>query len=80
MVAHGGVVDRDFFPGRNVDRVAAFLAAEHFVAYADVGKGAAHHHFMVATPRAVGVEVPWLHAFVAQVLPCRAVGLDVAGR
>ena len=35
---------------------------------------------MVAAPRAVGVEVPWLHALVAQVAPCGAVGLDIAGR
>jgi len=35
---------------------------------------------VVAAPGTVGVEVPRLHAFVAQVVPGRTVGLDVAGR
>ena len=41
--------------------VAAFFTCQHFVADTDVGEGAAHHHFMVAAPRAVGVEIVWLH-------------------
>ncbi|MNG24861.1 hypothetical protein D3C84_1096350 [compost metagenome] len=48
MVAHGGVVDRQFFAGGDVVGVAAFFAVEHFVADADVGEGAAHHHLVVA--------------------------------
>ena len=59
---------------------AAFFAVEHLVADTDVGKGAAHHHFMVAAARAVGVEVARLDALFAQVATGRAVGLDVAGR
>ncbi len=59
LVLHGGVVDRHLFLRRIVDRVAAFLAvrSHHVVADADVGEGAAHHHFMVAAARAVLVEV-----------------------
>jgi hypothetical protein len=42
---------------RIVDRVAAFLAAHHLVADADVGEGAAFHDLVVSTPRTVGIEV-----------------------
>ena len=79
LVAHGGVIDRQFLAAGHVQRIAAFLAAQHLVANTDVGEGAAHHHFVVAAPRTVGVEVPRLHALLAQVAPGRAVGLDVAG-
>ena len=62
LVAHRGIVDRHVLAGRIVDRVAAFLDVAvrilvHEVLDADVGEGAAHHHFMVAAPRAVLVEV-----------------------
>ncbi len=59
LVLHGRIVDRFLFLGRVVDGVATFLAvrAEHVVADADVGEGAAHHHFVVAATRAVLVEV-----------------------
>ena len=36
---------------------ATFNTWNHLVLDADVGEGAAHHDFMVATTRAVGVEV-----------------------
>ena len=80
LIAHGRVVDRQFLAGRYIEGVATFFAAEHFVANTNIGEGAAHHHFMVAAPRTVGVEVPRFHAFFAQIAPRRAVGLDVAGR
>src|SRR3546814_11558024 len=35
-------------------RVATFLPAEHLVLDADIGEGAAHHHFMVAAARTIG--------------------------
>jgi hypothetical protein len=36
---------------------AAFGAGGEFVAKADIGEGAADHHFVVAAARAVAVEV-----------------------
>ncbi|MCY1501118.1 hypothetical protein D9M68_351810 [compost metagenome] len=79
LVAHGGVVDRQFLAAGHMQGVAAFLTAEHLVTDADIGEGAAHHHFVVATSRAIGVEVRGGHAVFAQVASGRAVGLDVAG-
>src|SRR5690606_34019047 len=51
----------------------------YLVADTDVGEGAAHHHFVVAAPRAVGVEVPGGDAQGLQVQAGRRAGLDVAG-
>ncbi len=79
LVTHGRVVDRQLLASGHMQGVAAFFACQHFVADTDVGEGAAHHHFVVATPRTVGVEVAWLHTLFPQVAPGRAVGLDVAG-
>ncbi len=50
------------------------------VAQTHVGEGAAHHHFVIAAPRSVGVEVRRLHAVCDQVLSRRAGRLDGAGR
>ena len=50
LVAHRRVVDRQLLATGHVQGVATFFARQHFVADADVGEGAAHHHFMVATP------------------------------
>src|SRR5215472_1082711 len=49
------------------------------VAQADVGKGPAHHDFVIAAARTVGVEVYRLHAMVDEVLARGAVGLDRSG-
>ena len=50
------------------------------VAQADVGEGAAHHHFVIAAARSVGVEVDRLDAMRDEVLAGRAGRLDGAGR
>ena len=63
-----------------VDRHAAFDARHHLVLDADVGEGAAHHHLVIAAPRAVLVEVLRPHLMVAQVFAGRAFFLDRAGR
>ena len=57
LVEHGRVVDRHRLAGRRVPGEAALDIVEHAVADADVGEGAAHHHFVVAAARAVAVEV-----------------------
>ena len=59
--------------------VSAFALGRELVAQAHVGEGAAHHDFVIAAARAVGVEVRRLHAVRDQVLSRRAVVLDGAG-
>ena len=53
LVAHGGVVDRHDGAVRLVLGDAALDAGDHLVLDADVGEGAAHHHLVIAAPRAV---------------------------
>jgi len=50
LITHGGVIDRKLFTAGHVHGVATFLAGQHLVADADIGEGAAHHHFVVAAP------------------------------
>ena len=63
-----------------MDRDAAFNAGHHLVLDADIGEGAAHHHFVMAAPRPVGIEINPLHPVRAQILARRRGGLDVARR
>ena len=51
-----------------VHRHPAFDPRHHLVLDADVGEGAAHHHFVVAAARAVLVEVDRLDLMVNQIL------------
>ena len=78
-VAHRRRVNRHLLVGRLVHGPAAFGARRKLVAQADVGKGAAHHHFVVAATGAVGIEILWPDAIVDQVPARRRVGLDGAG-
>ncbi|MNV39210.1 hypothetical protein D3C71_1307820 [compost metagenome] len=82
LVFHRRIVNRHLFLRRIVDGVATFLAvrAEHVVADADIGEGAAHHHFMVATARAVLVEVGHGNAVLRQIGASRRSSLDRTGR
>ena len=50
------------------------------VAQAHVGESAAHHDFVVAAPRAVGVEILRFDPVFDQIAPGRAVALDRTGR
>ena len=59
---------------------AALGSRRHLVAQADIGEGPAHHHFMIAAPRAVGIEIARLHAQRHQVCARGAVLGDIAGR
>ncbi len=59
---------------------AAFDAGHHFVADADIGKGAAHHHFVVAAARAIAVEFGLADLAFVQIAAGRAGFLDAAGR
>ena len=69
-VVHRGVVDRRLLAV--LDGEAALGPGRELVAQADVGERAAHHHLVVAAPRAVGVEVALLHAVLDQVARRRA--------
>ncbi len=62
--------------------VATFLAvrAEHVVADADIGEGAAHHHFVVATTCAVLVEVGNADTMLGEISTGRRCRLDRTGR
>ncbi len=80
FVFHRRVVHRHLLLRRVVDRHAAFHARHHLVLDADVGEGAAHHHLMIAAPRAVLVEVLRAHLMIAQVFAGRAFFLDRSGR
>ena len=62
-------------------RHSSVRAFEHVVLDADIGEGAAHHHFVIAAPRAVLVEVGRLHLMLDQIFAGRAsCRLDRAGR
>ena len=79
-VLHRGVVDRRRRAVGQVHRDAALGAGREPVAQPDVRERAAHHHLVVAAPRAVRVEVARLDAVLEQPLPGRAVAADHAGR
>ena len=79
-VLFGGVVDRHQLAARLQDRPSAFGSWGNLIPQPGVGKRAAHHHLVVAAPRAVRVEIGRLHAMLDQVLARGAVGLDRSGR
>ena len=53
--------------------------AKH-VFQSNVGEGAAHHHFMIAAPRAVLIVILGQHVVVGEIARRRTVLLDGAGR
>ena len=61
-------------------REAALDAGHHLILEADIGEGAAHHHFVIAAPRAVLVEVERLDLVIDQVFAGGRIHLDGAGR
>ncbi len=58
---------------------AAFHTRHHLVLDADIGEGAAHHHFVVAAPRSVGIEVELLNPASHQIYAGGRSRPDVAG-
>src|SRR5918997_1095238 len=56
LISHRGLIYGGLLPVREVDGVAA-LSGDELVAQADVTEGSADHDLVVATARAVGVEV-----------------------
>ena len=85
LVAHRRVVDRHPLARGVMEGVAAFdhgarRVLHHLVLDADVGEGAAHHHFVIAAARAVLVEIGRAHLMLDQILPGRARCADRARR
>src|SRR5712675_1186807 len=68
-IFNGGVVDAHGFAARLVFGDAALSAGDLEVFDADVGKGAASHHAIVATARDVVVEIFKGDAVIEQVFP-----------
>ena len=60
-------------------RPAAFGAGRELIAQANVGECAAHHHFVIAAARAVGIEVVRLDAVRDQIFSGGRVGGNRAG-
>ena len=59
---------------------ATLGAGCELVAQPNVGEGAAHHHFVVAATRTIGIEVDRLDTLRTQVICRRTVRRDAAGR
>ena len=80
-VLYGSVIDEHLFAAWDVRRPSAFSAWSKLVPQPDVGKRAAHHNFVIAAARAVGIEVGRLHALFDQVAapPGVSTGIDPAG-
>ena len=58
---------------------AAFGAGRELIAQADVRERAAHHHFVIAAARAVGIEVFRLNAVRDQIFSGGSIGGNRAG-
>ena len=63
-----------------MDGPAALGAGREQIAEPDIRKCSAHHHFVIAAARAVGVEVLRLNAMRDQIFSRGAIGLNRAGR
>mmetsp|Transcript_26275 Transcript_26275/g.62209 ORF Transcript_26275/g.62209 Transcript_26275/m.62209 type:complete len:395 (+) Transcript_26275:4406-5590(+) len=83
-IGHCGVVDRRLLAV--LQREAAFhpravlAGRQHQVLDPHIGKGAAHHHIVIAAARAIGVEVGLEDAVLGQELAGRRGLLEGAGR
>ena len=79
LIFHRGVVDEHLLARGHVRGPAAFGSGRELVAQPDIGERSAHHHFMVAAARAVGIEIAGLDAVRDQEFSGRAVGGNIAG-
>jgi hypothetical protein len=60
--------------------IATFLPTQHFVFDADIGKGASHHHLMVATAGSIRVKVFCITPLLLQISSGRTIFFDIACR
>src|SRR5437016_12892790 len=72
LVADRGIVDPHLLSIRHVNSPAAFSARRTLVTSSNVGKRAAHHHFMVAAPGSIRIEILRFHSLRNQVASGRA--------
>ena len=79
-VTHRGVEDADLFAAGDVCRPSALGAGRKLVPEANVGKRSSHHHFVVAAPGPIRIEVLPFHSQAAEVLARGAVQRDGARR
>src|SRR5579875_1091175 len=57
FVLHGGIVDEHLLSIGHMPRPAAFHAGNHLISEPDIAERAAHHYFVIASPRAIAVEI-----------------------
>src|SRR5260370_24917663 len=80
LVVHRCFVNGGLLATGQVDRVVSFLLRQQAIVQANIAKGAAYHHLVVATPRSIGVEVALFDAMLDQELPGGAGSRKVASR
>src|SRR5215470_5145047 len=57
LVVHRRFVNGALLANWQVERVVSFLLRQQAIVQANIAKGAAYHHLVVATSRSIGVEV-----------------------
>src|SRR5437879_8241825 len=62
LVADRGIVDPHLLSIRHVNSPAAFSARRELVPQTNVGERAPYHHFMVAAPGSIRIEILRLHS------------------
>ena len=76
LIQHGRIIDRHDFPRRLMFRHAPFSARRHLIADPNIGKGTPHHHFVIAAPRAIRVEVRFFNFVSSQIFTGGAGAFD----
>ena len=66
-IFHGGVVDGHLLAAGLMDGPTAFGTGREQIAQANIGERAAHHHFVIAAARAIGIEILRLHSVRDQI-------------
>src|SRR5215469_17975708 len=64
LVAHRCFVNGGLLAAGQVERVVSFLLRQQAIAQANIAKGAAYHHLVIATPCSIGVEVAFVDAML----------------
>ncbi len=78
-ILHRGVVDGHLLVAGLMDGPAALGARREQITEADVRECTAHHHFVIAAARAVGIEILGLDAVRDQIFSRGTIGLNRAG-
>ena len=80
LIGHRGVIDRGLRAIRALGIAALDPASvrigQHFIPDPDIGESAAHHDFMVAAPRTIGIELADRHLPLQQILAGRCGALE----